>query len=92
MHIDFDPTKSEKNVRERGLPFERVAEFDWEGAVFSEDSRKQYSERRFVAVGYLGKRLHVICFAPIPGGVRIISFRKANTREARDHDKTIILD
>ena len=92
MRIDFDLAKSAKNSRERGLPFERAAEFDWDGATFAEDERNQYPERRCVAVGYLGKRLHVICFTPVPGGVRIISFRKANQREARNYGKTFTID
>ncbi len=83
MLIEFDPAKSERNRRERGLSFGRVAEFDWETAVYSEDTRKNYPERRFVALGYLGDRLHVVCFAEIPGGIRVISFRKANEREIR---------
>jgi len=92
MRIDFDPNKSVKNERERDLPFECAAEFDWGGATFTEDERNLYPERRFVAVGYLRKRLHVICFTPIPDGVRVISFRKANAREARDYGKTITID
>ncbi|MBI5584269.1 MAG: BrnT family toxin [Deltaproteobacteria bacterium] len=92
MQIDFDPVKSEKNRRERGLPFERTIEFDWGDATFTEDERYLYPERRFVAIGYLRKRLHVICFTLIPGGVRIISFRKASVREAKDHGKTITID
>ena len=89
MKIEFDPVKSEKNARERDLPFERAADFDWDGAIYIEDSRNPYPERRFVAVGYLGERLHVLCFTPVAGGVRIISFRKANMREARDYGKAL---
>jgi uncharacterized DUF497 family protein len=92
MEIDFDPAKSKRNVRERGLSFERVIEFDWDSAVYAEDVRNPYPERRFVAVGYLDKRLHLVCFTPIAGGVRIISFRKANQREARSYGKSLTLD
>lgn len=87
MKIAFDPSKSDKNTRERGLPFELVAEFDWEGALYVEDDRKSYPERRFVGLGYVGSRLHVVCFTPIEGGVRVISFRKANVREVRRYEK-----
>jgi len=87
MKIDFDPKKSEKNANERGLPFEKAADFDWEDAIYAEDNRKEYSEQRFVAMGYLGARLHVICFTSIEGGVRIISFRKANLREVKRYEK-----
>lgn len=92
MKIEFDPVKSEKNARERDLPFERAADFDWDGAIYTEDSRNPYPERRFVAVGYLGEQLHVLCFTPVAGGVRIISFRKANSREARIYGKALTLD
>ena len=87
MKIEFDPKKSKKNAKERGLPFERAAEFDWEDAIYAEDTRNPYPERRFVALGFLGKRLHCACFTQIPGGVRIISFRKANTREIRHYEQ-----
>lgn len=87
MKIDFDPEKSKKNSRERGLPFGQAAEFDWETAKYSEDIRNPYPERRFVAMGYLGNRLHVLCFTPIEGGLRVISFRKANLREVRRYEK-----
>lgn len=79
--IDFDPAKSERNAKERGLPFTLVSEFDWETATYAEDARFPYPERRFYAIGYIGVRLHFLCFTPTEGGVRVISFRKANRRE-----------
>ena len=81
MEIKFDPAKSERNARLRDLPFNLAAEFDWESAIYLEDIRRDYPERRFVALGLLRAKLHVICFTPIPGGVRIISLRRANSRE-----------
>lgn len=87
MKIDFDPQKSERNAQSRGLPFGDVAEFDWETALYIEDDRKVYPERRFVASGLIGDRLHIVCFTPIEGGVRIISFRKANSREVKRYEK-----
>jgi uncharacterized protein len=83
VKIEFDPAKSEKNADTRGLPFDLAGQFDWENAIYAEDVRQSYPERRFVALGYLGERLHVLCFTPIGGGVRVISFRKANDREVR---------
>lgn len=88
MRIEFDPAKSARNIAERGLGFERAAAFDFRTAVVAQDTRKAYPEPRFVAVGFLDARLHVLCFTPIAGGIRVISFRKANAREVRDHDST----
>lgn len=86
MKIEFDRAKSEKNEKERGLPFSLVEEFEWETAIFDEDTRKDYPERRVIAVGFISKRLYILCFTPIKGGVRVISFRKANRREVREYE------
>lgn len=58
MNIDFDPKKHQANLDNpsRRLGFDRAADFDWGNAVIDEDTRKDYSERRFVAVGYLDGR------------------------------------
>lgn len=87
MRIEFDPAKNERNIRERGLSFERAAEFDFAGSVVESDTRKAYSETRYVAIGMLDARLHVLCFAEVAGGIRVISFRKANAREVKHHGK-----
>ena len=63
MEITYDLEKSAKNVLERDLPFSKVAHFNWHTATFKEDQRKNYPEQRFVAVGYLEDRLHVLCFS-----------------------------
>lgn len=90
MKIEFDPAKSGRNATERGLPFDRVGDFDWDTALVAADNRFPYTEPRFVAVGLIGERLHVVCFTPITGGIRVISFRKANTREAKYHEQKTI--
>jgi uncharacterized DUF497 family protein len=92
MRIEFDPAKNKANIRERGLDFELAADFDFDSAVIQQDSRKAYSEVRYVAVGYLAHRLHVLCFTPVAGGIRVISFRKANLREVKHHEQTHTTD
>lgn len=90
INIEFDSEKSTRNESQRGLPFELVKTFVWETAVFFEDNRNDYCERRIVALGFIELRLHVICFTPIDDGVRIISFRKANKRELRNYEQEIL--
>ncbi len=87
MKIEFDPRKSEKNARERGLPFELVEEFDWETSQTYDDLRFSYPEPRKVTFGFIGNRLHAVCHTPIEGGTRVISFRKANAREIRKYEE-----
>ena len=83
MRITFDPVKTERNVRLRGLSFEQVADFAFDSALFAVDERKEYHETRFVAMGLLGHRVHVLCFIEMPDGIRVISLRKANSREVK---------
>ncbi len=86
MIIDFDSNKSARNDQERGLPFIAVEHFDWEKAILTEDNRFEYPERRFIALGKIGQRVHVMCFTPIEEGIRVISLRKANPREVRRYE------
>ncbi|MDR0439853.1 MAG: BrnT family toxin [Candidatus Accumulibacter sp.] len=89
MKFVFDPAKNARNISQRGLSFERAADFDFETAFIWEDLRRDYPERRFVAIGYLGNRLHVLVFSLTPEAVRVISFRKANRREIQNYEETI---
>lgn len=92
MEITFDPAKNARNIRERGLSFERVAEFDFETAIFLVDDRRDYGEMRRIAIGYLDGRLHFLCFVETETGIRVISFRRANAREARKYGKAQAID
>ncbi|MGH8559460.1 MAG: BrnT family toxin [Methylococcales bacterium] len=92
MEISFDPAKNERNMRERGLSLERAAEFDFSTADVDVDCRHDYGETRYVAAGYLANRLHILCFKETTNGVRVISFRKANLREAKKYGKPITLN
>lgn len=85
MKITYDPIKNAKNIDDGGLSFERTADFDFSSAKFWQDERKPYAEARYVAIGYLDDRLHVLCFAEAVGGIRVISLRKANQREGVKH-------
>jgi uncharacterized DUF497 family protein len=88
MRIEFDPIKSERNRRDRGLPFERAADFDFSEALLAVDARKDYGEIRYVALGLLDGRLHVLCFTETQEGIRVISLRKANAREVARYGKS----
>jgi len=83
MKIDYDPAKNACNIAERQLPFERAREFDFDNAHIHQDMREAYPEERYVALGMLDARLHVLCFTPIEDGIRVISFRKANRTERK---------
>jgi len=87
MRVTFDPTTNAKNIAERGLPFERVAELSWEVAVLQEDRRKDYGETRVRVLARLGQRLHAAVITMRDDAFPVISFRKANRQEVEWYEK-----
>lgn len=88
MHYEFDPVKDAMNIDKHGLSLADADGFEWEAAVVREDTRKRYPEPRFEAKGYIGDRLHVMVYCLRADAVRVISLRKANSREVNDYAKT----
>mgnify|MGYP001551998774 CR=1 FL=1 len=81
MKIEFDPAKSAKNARERGLPFELVEDFDFDSAKIVTDERRDYGEVRYRAVGRLNDAVAVVVFTIRYEAMRVISLRHANRKE-----------
>ena len=86
MAISFDPAKNQRNIVARGISFERAAAFEWDTALIAEDTRRDYGERRFQALGVIEGRLHVLVFTPRAGKTHVISLRKANQREVKRYE------
>jgi uncharacterized DUF497 family protein len=83
MRFEFDPAKSEKNERERGLPFAAASQL-FDGLRLEwRDERKDYGESRVNTLGEIEGRVFFASFTRRGGAIRIISFRKANARETR---------
>jgi uncharacterized DUF497 family protein len=87
--VEFDPEKSARNLAERGLPFERVNEFDWSRLVVIEDDRKEYGELRLILIGNLDGKLHIAIVTPRDNDLRVISLRRANSKEVRLYGQEI---
>jgi uncharacterized DUF497 family protein len=50
------------------------------------------SRRVSAQAAYMDKRLHLLCYIPTPDGIRVISFRKTNKREAKLYGKPQNID
>ncbi len=87
MHImwDWDEDKRRANRLKHGIDFAELADFNWPNAVTREDTRGDYGERRFISTARLHGRVHVCVWTLRDGQPRIISLRKANTRERARH-------
>jgi uncharacterized DUF497 family protein len=81
MRMTFDPAKNDKNLLERGLSFEAVAELDWETALVWEDVRRDYGERRMRVLAWRETRLCAVVITYRDEAIHVISFRKANKKE-----------
>jgi len=84
--IEFDPAKSARNAAERGLPFEAVADFAFGSAMIDRD-RRHRDEERWIALGILKGRVHVLIHMWRGGALRVISLRRANARETRRFER-----
>lgn len=83
MRIEFDPAKSAKNERIRNLPFAAAARL-FEGPRHEwEDRRKDYGEVRINILSEVEGTIYFATFTRRGESVRIISFRKANAKEAQ---------
>ncbi|MFA7505409.1 MAG: BrnT family toxin [Burkholderiaceae bacterium] len=87
MNIEFDSSKNERNLLERGISFDRTRDFEFETALFVIDDRQDYGETRIRAFGMLGGRLHALVFVETRSGIRVISLRKANVREVKRYEQ-----
>ncbi len=87
MEITFDPRKSERNLRERGLAFEMVADFDLRSAIYTVDARRDYGEVRTRAIGFIGDTLYALVFTMRGSALRVISLRRANRKERGRYEK-----
>lgn len=81
--FDWDADKAKANLAKHGVAFESVKEFDLGAAVEVIDDRVAYGEERRRAIGFIGHRLHVLIFTRRGGRIRVISLRRANTRERK---------
>ena len=92
MKVTFDPAKDAANMAKHGVSLTEAAGFEWGTAVVWPDTRRDYGEARMVALGYIGLRIMALVFVDRPPEKpterRIISLRKANSREVKRYAET----
>ena len=92
MNLTFDPVKSAANLAKHGFSLLDATGFEWATAIVWPDKRRDYEEARLVALGYIGLRVMVLVYVDRPPEQvtdrRIISLRKANSREVKRYAET----
>lgn len=81
VRYEWDEPKNLANSVKHGVSFEAIHEFRWDTALELTDTRKDYGESRWVVMGRIGARLHILIHTVRSGAIRVISLRKANPRE-----------
>lgn len=81
MRITFNPSNRDKTPTQRGLDFDDAV-FVFAGvALETEDTRKNYGEKRILCFGLLDNRMVVAGYTPRGADRHISSMIKANERE-----------
>ncbi len=86
MEYEWDESKCLANIAKHGVDFITAEEFDWSTAIEVYDNRMDYGEERWIALGFIGSRLHILVYTTRIDAIRIISLRKANKRESEYYE------
>jgi uncharacterized protein len=86
LEFEWDKNKSQQSYRDRGFDFEFATRAFSAPTAFREpDLRFPYGEARIIHYGEIQGRLFVVVYTERQGVVRIISARRANSREIQAH-------
>jgi uncharacterized protein len=87
MQYEWNDAKNDVNQQKHGIGFREAAEIFRGYVLIAEDSRRDYGEHRFVALGeYEGEVIRLI-FTKRNDKIRIISAWKANRNDRKSYQK-----
>ena len=87
MEFEWDTNKSQLCFEQRGFDFAYAAQVFFDPNRHIEpDQRHDYGEQRYRLFGHVNGRMLVVVYTLRENRVRIISARKANQKEVRQHD------
>ena len=90
MRFEWDEAKRKANIAKHGIDFLDVPEMFGSLMLVGFDDRKDYGEPRKIGFGFIHGRLMAVAFTERgPNSIRIISARKANTREEASYQEAV---
>ena len=87
MGFDWNSAKDAANQIKHGIGFREAAEIFRGFVVTAEDKRRDYVERRFIALGEYDGEVIRLVFTERDGNIRIISAWKANRNDRKTYQK-----
>jgi hypothetical protein len=89
MKLTFDLKKDATNVAKHGVSLAMADRLEWETLLCKADTRRDYGEPRQIGYAIADDRLYCVVFVDRPVDApterRIISLRKANSREVSQY-------
>ena len=89
MLIEFDPTKDAANIAKHGVSLADAELLNWDWLLCEADTRRDYGELRENGLAPLEGRVYAVVFVQRAEVFRVISLRKANSREVTRYDQSI---
>jgi uncharacterized protein len=86
MIIEYDPRKAESNLKKHGVDFSEAASCLLDPLALAHEDSSAIGESRWVLLGMSDKaRLLVVVYTQREDSIRLISSRKATTKEASNY-------
>jgi uncharacterized DUF497 family protein len=89
MKFTWDEEKRKTNLKKHGIDFLDVCRLFESPFLTIPDERLDYGEARFIAFGHVDGRLMAVAYTKRIETIRMISARKANSREEKRFRKEI---
>jgi len=83
MNIEYDSIKNQINQHKHGISLEQASLIEWDTLLSIPDSREDYGENRYIGYAIMNNRLYCVVYTDRNDSRRIISLRKANSREVK---------
>lgn len=80
---EWDESKRQANLAKHGVDFADMDAFEWDTAALDVD--EDHAEPRWIAIGFVDAVVHFVVFTERSDNIRIISLRKATSREVRNY-------
>ena len=89
MKITFDAGKDAANIDKHGVSLADAERLNWDWLCCCPDARRYYRELREIGFAPLADRVYCVVFVQRGEAFRIISLRRANSREVNDYDQAL---
>ncbi|GLU35769.1 BrnT family toxin [Trinickia caryophylli] len=90
MYFEWDEEKNRANIRKHGIDFNDAIDVFNHPVLTALDSREDYGEERWIALGWMRVTMAVVIYVERSGpAIRVISARRATKHEAKRYEQSV---